>query len=170
MPYLMKERNPKDNVKHMTHRIKEHIPVVFFILSYPLGIWSFILCVQSLIFVFPIRITFLYLMYRMLYIAMPTRYVLFYSICFFHKMTEDITGWHENINHMTHRMEKGIRMAKDKITHKTHGLKGHYLSTRCIVCFILPCPPGMCYFILCVFSSLTLFFIRCVIGFIFSFY
>jgi hypothetical protein len=27
MPYLMKERNPKDNVKHMTHRIKEHIPV-----------------------------------------------------------------------------------------------------------------------------------------------
>ena len=29
---------------------------------------------------------------------------------------------------MTHRMEKGIRMAKDKITHKTHGLKGHYLS------------------------------------------
>ena len=43
-------------------------------------------------------------------------------------------------------------------------------STRCIVCFILPCPPGMCYFILCVFSNLTLFFIRCVIGFIFSFY
>ena len=29
---------------------------------------------------------------------------------------------------MTHRMEKGIRMSKDKITHKTHGLKGHYLS------------------------------------------
>jgi hypothetical protein len=28
----------------------------------------------------------------------------------------------------------------------------------------------MCYFILCVFSSLTLFFTRCVIGFIFSFY
>jgi hypothetical protein len=25
-------------------------------------------------------------------------------------------------------MEKGIRMAKDKITHKTHGLKGYYLS------------------------------------------
>jgi hypothetical protein len=43
-------------------------------------------------------------------------------------------------------------------------------STRCIVCFILPCPPGMCYFNLCVFSSFTLFFIRCVIGFIFSFY
>jgi hypothetical protein len=43
-------------------------------------------------------------------------------------------------------------------------------STRCIVCFILPCPPVMCYFILCVFSSLTLFFTRCVIGFIFSFY
>jgi hypothetical protein len=41
---------------------------------------------------------------------------------------------------------------------------------RCMVCFILPCPPGMCYFILCVFSSLTLFFIRCVIGFICSFY
>ena len=29
---------------------------------------------------------------------------------------------------MTHQMEKGIRMAKDKITHKTHGLKGYYLS------------------------------------------
>ena len=29
---------------------------------------------------------------------------------------------------MTHRMENGIRMAKDKITHKTHGLKGYYLS------------------------------------------
>lgn len=43
-------------------------------------------------------------------------------------MTEDITGWHENINPLTHRMEKGIRMAKDKITHRTHGLKGHYLS------------------------------------------
>ena len=43
-------------------------------------------------------------------------------------------------------------------------------SNRCIVCFILPCPSGMCYGILCVFSSLTLFFIRCVIGFIFSFY
>ena len=42
-------------------------------------------------------------------------------------MTEDITGWHDNINPMTHRMEKGIRMAKDKITHRTHGLKGHYL-------------------------------------------
>jgi hypothetical protein len=25
-------------------------------------------------------------------------------------------------------MEKGIRMSKDKITHKTHGIKGHYLS------------------------------------------
>jgi hypothetical protein len=43
-------------------------------------------------------------------------------------------------------------------------------STLFIVYFILPCPPGMCYFVLCVFSSLTLFFIRCVIGFIFSFY
>ena len=29
---------------------------------------------------------------------------------------------------MTHRMENGIRMAKDKITHKTHGFKGHNLS------------------------------------------
>ena len=29
---------------------------------------------------------------------------------------------------MTHRMEKGIRVAKDKITHKTNGIKGHYLS------------------------------------------
>ena len=56
--------------------------VIFFILSYPFGIWSFIICVQSLI-VFPIRITFLYPMYRILYIAMPTRYVLFYSMCLF---------------------------------------------------------------------------------------
>ena len=29
---------------------------------------------------------------------------------------------------MTRWMEKGIRTAKDKITHKTHGLKGYYLS------------------------------------------
>ena len=29
---------------------------------------------------------------------------------------------------MTHRMEKGIRVAKDKITHKTNGIKEHYLS------------------------------------------
>ena len=57
--------------------------VIFFILSYPLGIWSFILCVLSLIVVFPIQITFLYPMYRMPYIAMPTRYVLFYSMCLF---------------------------------------------------------------------------------------
>jgi hypothetical protein len=57
--------------------------VIFLILSHPPGIWSFILCVQSLFVVFPIQITFLYPMYRMLYIAMPTRYVLSYPMCLF---------------------------------------------------------------------------------------
>jgi hypothetical protein len=60
-----------------------------------------------------------------------------------------------------------IQCVQSLILSSTFGLRS---SIRCIVCFILPCPPGMCYFILCFFSSLTLFFIRCVIGFIFALY
>ena len=55
----------------------------FFYAVISTGIWSFILCVQSLFVVFPVQITFLYPMYRILYIAMPTRYVLFHPMCLF---------------------------------------------------------------------------------------
>ena len=98
--------------------------VIFFILSYP--IWSFILCVRSLFFVFPIRIMFLYPMYRMLYIAMPTRYVLFYSMCLF------------QFDYFLHPM--------------CHKLYVFILSRMCsfIVCFILSGPFVTLSHLLCV--------------------
>jgi hypothetical protein len=100
--------------------------VIFYILSYPLGIWSFILCVLSLIVVFPIQITFLYPMYRMLYIAMPTRYVLFYSMCLF------------QFDYFLHPM--------------CHKLYVFILSRMCsfIVCFILSGPFVTLSHLLCV--------------------
>jgi len=112
--------------------------VIFFILSYPLGIWSFTLGVLSLIVVFPIQITFLYPMYRMLYIAMPTRYVLFYPMCLFQ--------FDSFLHPMCHRLYTFI------------------LSRMCsfIVCFILSGPFVMLSLFRCVIYLMMSFPPECV--------
>ena len=68
-----------DTILHpMCHRI-----YIFMSTSDVISTWNLVfnpMC-PKYIFVFPIQITFLYPMYRMLYIATPTRYVLFPPMC-----------------------------------------------------------------------------------------
>ena len=153
-------RNRQDNIKHRTHRIKEHIKrghgkamcpnfilscpvglrstipcVIYFSLSCPLVMCSCIICVLGC-FIFRVHSD-CFFSFDVSYNFMSTPKVFFYPVCpMFYSFCP----------------------------------LGLFSSIGCVICFILSCPPGMCFCLSYVSYVLGLLFpIRCVIRFILSF-